>query len=107
MFVGFSVEDPAFQLMLSFVHDDFDLAPKPAAHFAVLPSDPEDGEQRDRDAARLAGFGVHPVFYDITVDDAGNRSHGRLVELIEDLAGSIGTPTTPGISGLSRRMLAR
>jgi hypothetical protein len=107
MFVGFSVEDPAFQLMLSFVHDDFDLAPNPAAHFAVLPSDPEDGEQRDRDAARLAGFGVHPVFYDITVDDAGNRSHGRLVELIEELAGSIGTPTTPGISGLSRRMLAR
>jgi hypothetical protein len=71
MFVGFSVEDPAFQLMLSFVHEDFDLAPNPAAHFAVLPSDPADAGHRDRDADRLAGFGVRPVFYDITVDGAG------------------------------------
>jgi hypothetical protein len=107
MFVGFSVEDPAFQLMLSFVHEDFDLAPNPAAHFAVLPSDPADPGQRDRDADRLAGFGVRPVFYDMTVDGAGAQSHHRLPELVEELATSAASPTTPGIGGLSRRMLAR
>ena len=38
VFVGFSLEDPAFDLMLKFVMKDFDLPRRPSRHFALLPS---------------------------------------------------------------------
>ena len=59
VFVGFSVEDRAFQLMLDFVHEDFKLAPNPPAHFAILGAQTD--EDRERDATRLRRFGVMPV----------------------------------------------
>lgn len=108
VFVGFSVEDPAFQLMLNFVRQDFDLAPDPPKHIAILPSDSMDDGQRQRDAERLGGFGVLPVFYDIVTNAAGDPSHDGLLGLVAELAASLGTPPgPPGIGGLSRRMLGR
>jgi hypothetical protein len=88
VFVGFSVEDPAFRLMLGFVHEDFELSPQPPAHIAILPSP---GEEEEQCSARLLGrFGVLPVFYPVLRDGAGNEDHGGLSTLVEELGAEIG-----------------
>ena len=106
VFVGFSVEDPAFRLMLDFVHDDFELPPHPPAHIAVLPS--LDAEQEERSAKVLRRFGVLPLFYRVVTDAAGNEDHAALPALIEELGIELGiAAASPAVEGISRKLLER
>jgi len=105
VFVGFSVEDRAFQLMLDFVHEDFKLAPNPPAHFAILGAQTD--EDRERDATRLRRFGVMPVFYTIAADFNGRPDHSALEALVEELGASVGVPAAPALDNLTRRLMER
>jgi len=110
LFVGFSVEDPAFQVLLNLVKEDFDFGYP--AHIAILPCSPADADERERErlhvADRLAPLGVRPLFYDVTLDAAGKQVHDGLPLLIEELASSItGTPGSSDIGDLTRKMLGR
>ena len=105
VFVGFSVEDPAFQLMLQFVREDFELAPNPPVHFALLGSRDED--DRDRDAQRLKPYGVMPVFYPVTTDPNDRPDHSALTALVEELGATVGVATTPALDDLTRRLMER
>jgi SIR2-like domain len=108
IFVGFSVDDPAFRLMLDFVREDFDLAPGAPAHIAVLPSDPGDKDHQQSDADQLRPFGILPVFYDTTRDASGATHHDLLPTFFDEIAASIGSlPGPPTLGTLNRRMLAR
>lgn len=106
VFVGFSVQDPAFTLMLEFVHEDFDLPPQPPAHFALLPSHEDD--QEERDARFLGRFGVQPVFYRVITDAAGNENHDALPALIDEIGAALGIASrSPAVESITRRMLER
>ncbi len=105
VFVGFGLEDPAFLLMLGFVHEDFELAANPPAHFALLGSLNED--ERERDARRLRPFSVMPVFYTVVVDTNGQPDHSALTALIEELGASVGVAAAPALGDLTRRLMER
>jgi hypothetical protein len=105
VFVGFSVEDPAFQLMLGFVHEDFELAPNPPVHFALLGS--RFDEDRNRDAQRLRPYSVMPVFYPVVTDANGQPDHSALTALIEELGASVGVSAAPALDDLTRRLMER
>ena len=110
VFVGFSLEDPGFDLMLEFVMKDFELPRRPSPHFALLPSRVHDSqaEQQERDAKRLGRFGVLPIFYSVTIDANGHVRHDALPQLIEALGVEVGTPTgTPPLATISRRLMER
>lgn len=110
VFVGFSLRDPAFDLILRFVMNDFDLPPRPPVHFALLPSPIEDqqAKRQEHDAEYLTHFGVMPIFYPVTTDADGRDQHGELVVLVEELSTVIGTPSgTPPLAKISRRLLER
>ena len=110
VFVGFSLDDPAFTLMLGFVKKDFDLPPRPPCHFALLPSREgirQNQQQRDN-AAFLSRVGVLPVFYQVTIEGNGHENHDALPALIEELGAELGTPgRRSSLEALSRRLLAR
>ena len=106
VFVGFSVDDPAFQLLLEFVHEDFELAPYPPAHFALLGATDED--ERDQIAQRLRPYSVMPVFYQVVTDPAGRPDHSALSTLIEELAAAVGVvAATPPLGTLTERLMER
>lgn len=105
VFVGFSVEDPAFELLLEFVHEDFELAPHPPAHFALLGSRDED--ERDPIARRLRPYSVMPVFYPVIIDAAGNPDHTGLTGLIEEIAAAVGAVAAPPLGTLTQRLMER
>jgi hypothetical protein len=105
VFIGFSVEDRAFQLMLEFVHEDFKLAPIPPAHFAILGA--RDDEDRERDATRLRRFGVMPVFYPVATDLNGRPDHSALDALVEEVGASVGVSAAPGLDNITRRLMER
>src|SRR5207249_3123148 len=97
--------DPAFQLMLGFVHEDFELAPNPPVHFALLGSCHE--EDRDGDAQRLRPYSVMPVFYPVVTDANGQPDHSALTALIEELGASVGVAAPPALGDLTRRLMER
>jgi len=106
VFVGFSMEDPAFVKMLEFIREDFELAPDPPKHFALLGSRTE--EEREQDMRRLWKFGVMPVFYDVITDPSGSGDHTALTNLIEELGANMNVvPTTPSVDSITRRLLER
>ena len=105
VFVGFSVEDPAFQLMLECVREDFELAPNPPVHFALLGSLHE--EDRDGDAQRLKRYSVMPVFYPVATDLNGRPDHSALNALVEELGESVGLAAAPALDDLTRRLMER
>ena len=105
VFVGFSVEDPVFRLMLEFVHEDFELAPNPPVHFALLGSRHEDDQ--DRDAQRLKPYSVMPVFYPVVTELNGQPDHSALNALVEELGASVGVAAAPALDDLTRRLMER
>ena len=106
VFIGFSLEDPAFQRMLQFVREDFELPPNPPAHFAVLGAQTE--EDRDRNAAWLQRFGVLPIFYTVNTDATGHLDHSQLPDLVEEFGARLGVATAaPAVADITRRMLAQ
>ena len=105
VFVGFSVQDPAFQLMLEFVHEDFELAPNPPVHFALLGS--RQDTDRERDAQRLSRYSVMPVFYPVVTGPNGQPDHSGLTALVEELGVNVGTAATPALDDLTRRLMER
>ena len=105
VFVGFSVEDPAFRLILGFVREDFELAPNPPVHFALLGSRHED--DRDRDAHRLRAYGVMPVFYPIPTEANRQSDHAALNALVQELGASLGVAAAPALDNLTRRLMER
>lgn len=110
VFVGFSLEDPGFDLMLQFVMKDFNLPHRPSPHFALLPSQDEDSqaEQQERDAERLSRFGVLPIFYSVTTETNGSVQYDALPRLVESLAVEVGRLTgSPPLATISRRLLER
>jgi hypothetical protein len=108
VFVGFSLEDPAFKLMLSFVHEDFDLPPDPPAHIALLPSRGNLDGQDERDAKALGRRGVLPVFYEVSRDTTGKDDHSALQTLVEELGLELGiVGSQPDLPSITRRMLER
>ena len=110
VFVGFSLEDPAFNLMLEFVMKDFDLPRRPSRHFVLLSSCAYGGqaEQEEHVAAYLSRFAVLPIFYTLTTDANGRVQHDALPQLIETLGVEVGVPVgTPQLTTLSRRLMER
>lgn len=106
VFIGFSVEDPAFQLMLKFVHEDFKLAPHPPAHFALLGARTDD--DREQHYQRLKRFGVMPVFYPVLTSPDGSPDHSALDALVEELGARVGgPPAAPALNSLTRRLMER
>ena len=110
LFVGFSLQDPAFTLMLDLVKKDFDLPPRPPSHFALLPSQvgTNQAQQQQDNAAYLRRLGVLPVFYHVTIDPSGRENHDALPALIEEVGADLALPaTTSSLETISRRLLAR
>ena len=110
VFVGFSLADPAFKLMLDFVIKDFNLSRRPSRHFALLPSLVNYGqaEQQESYAAYLSDFGVLPIFYPVTTDANGHDQHNELPVLVEALSAEVGAPGgTPTLATISRRLMER
>ena len=110
VFVGFSLEDPAFDLMLEFVMKDFNLPRRPSRHFVLLPSCVHDGqaEVQEHQAVYLSRFGVLPIFYSVTIDANGRDRHDALPLLVEDLSSKVGIPAgTPPLATISRRLMER
>jgi hypothetical protein len=106
VFLGFSLEDPAFQFILDLVKRDFDLAPNPAPHVGLLGA--ADEEQQERDAARLRPLGVMPVFYKITIGDDLKPNHDALSALIQDIGAELQIPgVAPRLADISARMMRR
>jgi hypothetical protein len=104
VFVGFSVGDPAFRLLLRFVVDDFELPFHPPPHIGLFPG--YDDARREEDIQRLRLLGVQPVFYPVVLDAAGNESHDGLPALIQDVADRVGVrPIAPGLRRVARRFL--
>jgi hypothetical protein len=91
--------------MLGFVHEDFELAPNPPIHFALLGSGNED--DRERDAQRLRPYSVMPVFYPVLTAADGRRDHSALTALIEELGASVGVAAPPALGDLTRRLMER
>jgi hypothetical protein len=106
LFIGFSLEDPAFQLVLTIVREDFDLAPDPAPHYALFPASSED--RREYDAEVLKRIGVMPVFYHVVTDSSGKENHDALPKLVEDIGARLGIFTgVPSIDVIARGMMER
>ena len=110
VFVGFSLDDPAFLMMLDLVKKDFDLPLRPPPHFALLPSQVgvHQNQQQQDDAVYLSRIGVLPVFYQVTIDGNGRETHDALPTLIEELGAELRTPgRQSSLADISRRLLAR
>jgi len=106
VFIGFSLDDPAFRFILTLIKDDFELAPSPAPHVAILGA--VDAGQQDRDAARLRPLGVLPVFYEVIRRDDGSANHDALPTLIQELGTALGVGRAPDrLPDIAQRMLNR
>ena len=86
LFVGFSMTDPAFRMMLDVVQRDFQLGDEPV-HVAIMPR--RDGADEQAVRQRLRGTGVEPIFYDVLIS-GGREDHSALQNLVVDLGRRLG-----------------
>ena len=85
VFLGFSLDDPYFQDILSMVSEDFGLQGD-LVHFAIYgATKAEEGKA----IANLARYGTEAVFYEV-IESPKGRDHSALSDLIFTLADQVG-----------------
>jgi hypothetical protein len=105
VFIGFSLDDPAFTYMLKVVQGDFRLG-SDLVHLAIVPWKPSD-DVRDL-VGRFKGINVQPIFYEVRQDRGGTEyaDHRALETLVLDVASTLKLDVPPlGLAGTLGRMI--
>ncbi len=80
LFLGCSLEtDKTLELFIDVVSSEaFDIP----AHFAFLP-DPSNHQKKLEKEDLLAKAKIHPIWYQVAIDDCGTQNHSQLEDLIK------------------------
>lgn len=98
LFVGFSMEDPAFMKILEIVKVTFNRGYEPI-HFVLMPfkkvadaTQKEEKAEQEKEIRKLEPYGVKPIFFDVP---DGSHDYTGLKTLINEFANAVGVPTAP------------